>query len=79
MEDFQAGNVVLLQSGSPVMTISKITDETISGVLHKVAHCEWFINGFPQVYNFQLTSLKHFVPKETKKETKKDSYTDKPY
>ena len=63
MEEFKDGDAVLLNSGSPIMTIRNTYNETVGVKTYKVAHCEWFMDGWAQSYNFQQSSLKHYVPK----------------
>lgn len=65
IKEFKNGDVVLLNSGSPVMTIRNIYIETVGNKSYNVAYCEWFMNGLVQAYHFQLTSLKFYIAKNT--------------
>ena len=59
MEDFQAGEIVTLKSGSPKMTIRKVEDD--QGV--PSAWCEWF-DGEVKKQVFPLTSLSKVEPRQ---------------
>ena len=52
---FNAGDVVQLKSGSPIMTIKKI--EPLNGQVH--AFCDWFDGDKRQSAPFPITSLRH--------------------
>jgi uncharacterized protein YodC (DUF2158 family) len=54
MADFNAGDTVVLKSGSPEMTISRI--EEMNGVPHAV--CVWFDGKKKEVGTFPVTSLR---------------------
>jgi uncharacterized protein YodC (DUF2158 family) len=47
MSKFKVGDVVILRSGGPAMTVTKVTSDAIV--------CEWFDNK-------QSAQIKHFVP-----------------
>lgn len=54
MADFKVGDVVLLRSGGPKMTITSLPSQHFSGIL-----CEWFDRtGVPAQARFPAESLK---------------------
>jgi uncharacterized protein YodC (DUF2158 family) len=67
MGEFKAGDVVLLKSGSPIMTLRNVFKEKFGEETIDEAYCEWFVCGFPEGRTFAVTSLKHHVTKEVKK------------
>ena len=53
MADIKVGSVVKLKSGGPVMTVTRIADETGT----KLAICKWFVNDKAEQGNFPLEAL----------------------
>jgi len=54
--DFKAGDVVVLKSGGPKMTIEKIGPKN-SNNEEIVAHCVWFENNQPKEDRFNPATL----------------------
>lgn len=50
MSDFKEGDIVVVKSGGPKMTVSKISTEG--------CFCTWFQEGKPQSYLFESAVLK---------------------
>jgi uncharacterized protein YodC (DUF2158 family) len=54
MADIKAGDVVVLKSGGPDMTVQKVGEWNGS----MTAWCQWFDEKKPQADRFELSSLK---------------------
>lgn len=48
--EFKAGDVVVLKSGGPRMTITSIDRQS--------AECTWFVDNLPKWHTFELIALK---------------------
>lgn len=57
MADFQLGDVVMLKSGGPKMTIKDIGDYSLHGGGNPGAACAWFDGVKPMKEVFPLSSL----------------------
>jgi uncharacterized protein YodC (DUF2158 family) len=58
--DFKKGDVVVLKSGSPKMTIDNIANYGIAGSEKIQAECVWFEGSKKQSNRFALESLEKF-------------------
>jgi uncharacterized protein YodC (DUF2158 family) len=57
MNKLQVGNVVLLKSGGPLMTIQNLGDYTISSGIENGAFCVWFVNAARKEAVFHIDGL----------------------
>jgi len=57
--DFKVGDVVVLKSGGPKMTIKKFVPDKFNESDHEIllGHCDWFTNGQLQSAIFSLEEL----------------------
>lgn len=56
MEEFKAGDVVFLKSGSPAMTVKAVVDDNPR---ERVVVCNWFEDGKVQENEFYQEQLSH--------------------
>jgi uncharacterized protein YodC (DUF2158 family) len=56
MDEFKVGDIVMLKSGGPRMTISQVAQDTNE---EQRAWCDWFEGNKPHKGDFLVAQLKH--------------------
>ncbi len=62
MEEIKAGDVVVLKSGGPKMTVSQVGSFTMSSGIDNGAKCAWFDKTTLKEEVFHMEAIKIFVP-----------------